>query len=339
MSNIIISIDGMGGDNSPYSVVEGMEIFAKSHNDVEFLIYGNEKILTPLINKSKYLVNCTKIHHTDDVIKTDDKPSVALRKGKNSSMALAIKAVKEKKADVVVSSGNTGALMSLSLFILKRISNVKRPAICSDMPVSDNQNLTMLDLGGNSSADKDTLKQFALMGKLFRKIMHNESNPSVGLLNIGEEEEKGTSEIKEASEDFTNDPDINYIGFVEGNNIMHKKLCDIIVTDGFTGNVALKSIEGTAKYCISAFINAAKSPLGLVLFLFAIPFLLKAKSLIDPNEFNGATFVGIKGISVKSHGNANGKAFSTAINLGYTLAKQEFIKKLEQELGETEYEK
>lgn len=334
MSKIIISVDGMGGDNSPYSVVEGMEIFAKSHNDVGFLIFGDEKILTPLINKNKHIKNCTEIYHTSEIIKSDDKPSVALRKGKGSSMGLAIKAVKEGKADVVVSSGNTGALMSLSLFILKRISNVKRPAICSDMPVANNQNLTMLDLGGNSSADKDTLKQFALMGKLFRKIIHNETNPTIGLLNIGEEEEKGTHIIKEASEEFSNDNHFNYVGFVEGNNIMHKKICDIIVTDGFTGNVALKSIEGTAKYCISAFKQAAKSPVGLFLFIFAIPFLLKAKSLIDPNEFNGATFVGVKGISVKSHGNANGKAFSTAIKLGYTLAKQEFIKNLENELGE-----
>ncbi len=334
MKSVKISLDAMGGDNAPEIVVEGAAEAKVRYPDVEFIFFGNKTILDPLISCKANLAG-SEIVHTDEFIKANDKPSNVIRRGANTSMALAIKSVKLNKSNAMVSAGNTGALMAFSKLFLKTISGINRPAIAACFPTKQGE-VCMLDLGANIDCDKNNLIQFALMGQAFAKIVIGIKNPKVGLLNIGEEEIKGLSYIQDASEALRNLGKIlNYSGYIEGDRITDG-LVDVIVTDGFTGNIALKTAEGTASF----FTNSLKESLKKSIFS-KLGYFLAKKSLegfrahMDPRKYNGAVFLGLNGIAVKSHGGTDSFGYANAIGVAYDLAKYNFVDNLKKKLSIT----
>ena len=334
MKKIKISLDAMGGDNAPEIVVEGAAEARVRYPDVEFIFFGNEEILNPLI-KSKNNLSQSEIVHTVEFIRPNDKPSNVIRRGANTSMALAIKSVKKNHSNAMVSAGNTGALMAFSKLFLKTISGINRPAIAACFPTKQGE-VCMLDLGANIECDKNNLIQFAMMGQAFAKIVIGIKNPKVSLLNVGEEDIKGFSYIQDAAEDLKNlGKIINYCGYIEGDRITDG-LVDVIVTDGFTGNIALKTAEGTASF----FTNSLKESLKKS-FFSKLGYFLAKKSLesfrahMDPRKYNGAVFLGLNGIAVKSHGGTDSFGFANAIGVAYDLAKYNFIEDLKQKLSIT----
>ena len=244
---LVISIDAMGGDNAPQSVIEGVSRVIKKDSDTFFFLFGDEEKIKSLADEYHIPDTRYKIHHTTDVISGDAKPSVAIRSGRESSMWKAIMSVRNGYSKAVVSAGNTGALMAMSKICLGTLSGIDRPAIAAILPTSKNP-LVALDLGANAECNSQNLVEFAIMGHVLHRVLYKTEHPSVGLLNIGSEETKGRDEIKEAATTLKSlDGKINFIGFVEGNDICAGK-ADVIVSDGFSGNVALKTIEGTAKF-------------------------------------------------------------------------------------------
>ncbi|MDC3063962.1 phosphate acyltransferase PlsX [Alphaproteobacteria bacterium] len=333
MKKIKISLDAMGGDNAPEIVVEGAAEAKLRYPDIEFIFFGNKTILNPLIISKNNLCQ-SEIIHTVEFIRPNDKPSNVIRRGANTSMALAVKSVKNQ-SNAMVSAGNTGALMAFSKLFLKTISGINRPAIAACFPTKQGE-VCMLDLGANIECDKDNLIQFALMGQAFAKIVIGIKNPRVCLLNVGEEEIKGFSYIKEASETLKSlRKIINYRGYVEGDRITDG-LVDVIVTDGFTGNIALKTAEGTASF----FASSLKQSLKKSIFS-KIGYFLAKKSLegfrahMDPRKYNGAVFLGLNGIAVKSHGGTDSFGFANAIGVAYDMAKYDFIEDLKKKLSIT----
>ena len=333
MKKIKISLDAMGGDHAPEIVVEGAADAKARYPDIDFIFFGNEKVLSPLIN-SKYILYESEIVHTMELIKSNDKPSNVIRRGVNTSMALAIKSLKNQSS-AMVSAGNTGALMAFSKLFLKTISGINRPAIAACFPTKQGE-VCMLDLGANIECDKNNLIQFALMGQAFAKIVIGIKNPKVSLLNVGEEEIKGFNYIKDASEVLKNlRKIINYCGYIEGDRITDG-LVDVIVTDGFTGNIALKTAEGTASF----FTNSLKESLKKSIFS-KLGYFLAKKSLegfrahMDPRKYNGAVFLGLNGIIVKSHGGTDSFGFANAIGVAYDMAKYNFIEDLKKKLSTT----
>ena len=323
----------MGGDYAPKIVVEGAAEAKLRYPDIDFIFFGDRKVLDPLIDTKNNLFE-SKIVNTIEFIKSNDKPSNVIRKGVNSSMALAIKSVKNQ-SNAMVSAGNTGALMAFSKLFLKTISGINRPAIAACFPTKQSE-VCMLDLGANIECDKNNLIQFALMGQAFAKIVIGIKNPSVSLLNVGEEETKGLSYIQEASEVLKNlRKIINYSGYIEGDRITDG-LVDVIVTDGFTGNIALKTAEGTASF----FTNSLRASLKKSIFS-KLGYFLAKKSLegfrahMDPRKYNGAVFLGLNGIVVKSHGGTDSFGFANAIGVAYDMAKYNFIEDLKKKLSIT----
>lgn len=329
---LCLAVDAMGGDNAPYSVIAGAAIFIKEFPAVKFIFCGNEKKILPLLKKFSKLQEKSEIIHTTDYISSGEKPSVALRKGKNSSMRLAIEAVKNGEADAIISSGNTGALMVMSKLIFRPLDGIDRPAIGTILPTKKGSSI-LLDMGANSSCDATNLAQFAIMGDAFAKATLNKEDPSIGLLNIGSEELKGHEVIRVANqilnEEYTH---LNYYGYVEGDDIM-KGTADVIVTDGFTGNIALKSIEGTAKV-VAGFLKTGfkASIISRIGFLLCALSLRKVFKTIDPRSHNGAMFLGLNGICVKSHGNADKIGFSNALKVTARLVKNQINNKIIDEL-------
>ena len=315
---ITIAIDCFGGDFAPKSTVGGVITYLSKHKknnkNVNFLLFGNETKIKSELSKYKKFNDNIKIIHTDNVIPNCEKPSVAVRKGKNSSMWLAIEAVKNGDADACISAGNTGALMALSKLILKPLIDIDRPALIQILPTEKNRGVAFLDLGANIECSSEHLYQFAVMGYVFFEAMTNNMKPKIGLLNIGTEDIKGNEIIKNTvsilKESCLKD---NFYGYVEGNDIFKEKV-DVIVCDGFVGNIALKTLEGTVKFLFKNLISAIKKNiLALFGFVFTIPAMLSFKRKINPDKYNGALFIGLNGISVKSHGNANDKSFCYAI--------------------------
>ncbi len=334
MKIIKISLDAMGGDDAPNIVVDGASEAKIRYPDVKFTFFGNEKILSPLLKNKINLSDC-EIVHTNELIKSSDKPSNVIRKGANTSMALAIKSVKKNNSHAMVSAGNTGALMAFSKLFLKTISGINRPAIAACFPSKQGE-VCMLDLGANIECDKNNLIQFALMGQAFAKIVIGIKNPKVSLLNIGEEEIKGLSYIQEASKSLKSlEKIVNYVGYIEGDRITDG-LVDVIVTDGFTGNIALKTAEGTASF----FANSLKEALKKSTFS-KLGYFLAKKSLegfrahMDPRKYNGAVFLGLNGIAVKSHGGTDAFGFANAIGVAYDMVKYNFIDELKDKLSVT----
>ena len=318
-TRLTLSLDAMGGDNAPSMVVEGIGLALDRLPQVDFLLYGDEKQLIPLLDKKPRARDVCEIRHTDDIVSNDEKPGVALRSGRNSSMRLAINAVHDGEAAGIVSAGNTGALMAMAKFVLKTLPGIDRPAIASAFPTIRGESI-MLDLGANVVCTADNLVQFAVMGEVFARNVFGLEQPSVGILNVGSEELKGHDSVKVAFSVLQNiDLPIKFHGFVEGDDIA-KGTVDVIVTDGFTGNIALKTAEGTAKmfgsFLKDAFLSSTTSKIGAML---AKPALNKFRMRLDPRRYNGALFLGLNGICVKSHGGTDALGFANALDVAVEL--------------------
>ncbi|MEZ6028303.1 MAG: phosphate acyltransferase PlsX [Hyphomonadaceae bacterium] len=328
----IISIDGMGGDHAPRIVVEGLEHFARTHPAFDFLLHGDEAELKALLAKAPTAAPRTQIRHTDKRVAMDAKPSQMLRQGKGTSMWNAIEAVKNDEAVAAVSAGNTGALMALSMFILRKVEGVHRPALVASWPTRKGV-CAMLDLGADIAADAEQLVEFAIMGAAFARAVNGVPNPKVALLNIGEEELKGHESIRGAARLLREcNLTIDFRGYVEPDKIANGDI-DVVVTDGFTGNVALKTAEGIAKMISDMLKETLKSgPLAMLGALLAMPALKRFRSKMDPRKVNGAVFLGLNGVVVKSHGGTDGVGFAQAISVAAGMGDSSFRKEVEDNL-------
>src|SRR5476649_1780852 len=323
----------MGGDQAPRMVLQGAEKALVRYPDAQFLLFGDESKIAPLLAKMPKLTRRSTIHHTDELVTNEAKPSIALRAGRRSSMRLAIDAVAEGKADCVVSAGNTGALMAMARFALKMLPGIDRPAIASFFPTLRGESV-MLDLGANLSCDADNLVQFAVMGNVFARSVLGLTQPTVGLLNVGSEDLKGNDAVRAAATQLRNENSpVKFYGFIEGNDIAAGTV-DVIVTDGFTGNVALKTAEGTARL-FSEFLRAAfkHSLLARIGYLFAADALKKMRERMDPRRYNGAMLLGLNGIAVKSHGGADALGFANAIGVAVDMKLNGFVDQIRDELA------
>lgn len=327
MKNVCIAIDAMGGDFGPSEVIPALDIVLRGRPDVSFLIYGDEKKVGPFLSKYPSVERCTTLHHTDLQINNEDKPSIALRASKGTSMRMAIEAVKSGEAQAIVSAGNTGALMALAKIVLKPLEGIHRPALASLLP-GIKQNTIMLDLGANVLVDSDNLVQFSILGAIFAKAYKKIESPTVGLLNVGSEDEKGPDHVRQAARFLQENKGRlpgDYVGFVEGDDIT-KGVVDVIVCDGYAGNVALKTVEGTGKLFKHYFSHSfSSSVFGIIGGVFAYLPLRALKKQIDPRRYNGGVFLGLNGICVKSHGGADALSFSSAVVMAVRLARQGYI--------------
>ena len=316
---ITLSIDGMGGDQAPDMVVEGMALALKEIPNTRFILFGRKEKLAPLLEKFPAVANVCDFRPCDDVVSNDEKPGIALRSGRQSSMRLAINAVGDGKADGVVSAGNTGALMAMAKFVLKTLPGIDRPAIASLLPTMKGQSV-MLDLGANIQCDAENLVQFAVMGEVFARNVLGIKKPSIGILNVGTEVLKGNDSVKQAAIILTETHlPIDFYGFVEGDDIGQGTV-DVIVTDGFTGNVALKTIEGTARLFAGALRQELTSSwVGKAGALVAKQAINSFRERFDPRRYNGAMFLGLGGICVKSHGGTDALGFCHALKLTHEL--------------------
>lgn len=330
-SEIVVALDAMGGDFAPFSVIRGANFFLNNlldHNTkVFFYIYGDQQKVLPLLSKYKKVNDNSEFTHCSDNVLANDKPSFALRRRKDSSMKAAIEAVKHGKASGIVSSGNTGALMAISRFVLGTLPNIYRPAIVSICPTKS-KSFALLDLGANVDCNADSLFQFALMGSIFAKIALKVDSPKVALLNIGTEEVKGTDAIRGAFELLQNIPGINFTGYIEASEFLEGNI-DVIVADGFVGNVMLKTAEATA----STFIHLIKQGLfnsctGKVLSVLLKPKLNKVLMRFNPKVRSGAMFLGLNGIVIKSHGNSDAVSFAHAIKFAVNSIRENLNQKI-----------
>lgn len=330
--SITIALDAMGGDHAPDCVVEGAALALKRHPKLRFQFYGDNTRIRPLVEAHPRLKAVCNIIHTDDMVAADAKPSVALRQGTKSSMRLAINAVKDGKAHGVVSSGNTGALLAISKVVLKTLPHINRPALISTLPTLRN-NCVMLDMGANIEVDAKTLCQFAVMGDAFARSVLGITSPSIALLNVGEEEIKGHDTLKTAYQALKGVHNLNFHGFCEGTDIGRGNV-DVVVTDGFTGNITLKTIEGTAHFVATSLKRALKSSIfGMIGYAISNRALIPFRRKMDPRSHNGAVFIGLNGITVKSHGNADAVAFANAVSLTYELVQHDVNGKIMEELN------
>jgi phosphate acyltransferase len=332
IQDITLAIDAMGGARAPGMVLRGANMALQRHPGLHFRVYGAEARLRPLLAKLPRLADVVDLHHTSEVVMDDDRPSVALRSGRQSSMRLAIDAVAEGAADGVVSAGNTGALMAMAKFVLKTLPGIDRPAIASFFPTRRGESV-MLDLGANVECDAENLVQFALLGDAFARSVLGLVEPTVGLLNVGSEDQKGNDAVRAASLRLR-DPlsPIRFYGFIEGDDIPAGTV-DVVVTDGFTGNIAVKTAEGTAKlfaeFMSGAFRHSLSARIG---YLFARNALRKLRMRLDPRRYNGAVFLGLRGIAVKSHGSTDALGFAHAIGVAVDMKINGFLDKVRADL-------
>jgi len=337
---ITIALDCMGGDRSPQVVIEGADKIASTNFDAHFLFFGDSKKILPIVSHCRYLKGRFDLIHTDDFISSDEKPSTALRRGTNSSMRLAIDSVKDGRADVVVSAGNTGALMAISKVVLRMLPSIDRPAIVTCIPNAKKQATVFLDMGANVECSADVLFQFAVMGSAFARAVLKISKPTIGVLNVGSEELKGHEDVRNVAEMLRNSAlKDQFYGYVEGNDIAAGTV-DVVVTDGFTGNIALKAIEGMAKMVSGlvkeGFRNSIWSKIG---YLLASVSLSKSIKAVDPRLHNGAMLVGLSGVVVKSHGSADVLAFSNAIKVAISLVENKINEQIIHELQQQNHAK
>jgi phosphate acyltransferase len=332
-AEVTIAVDAMGGDRAPDMVLKGAEIALQRHPDMRFMLFGQETALRPLLAKLPRLAQAVTLHHTSEVVLDDAKPSLAFRTGRRSSMRLAIDAVAEGSADGVVSAGNTGALMAMAKFVLKTLPGIDRPAIASFFPTRRGESV-MLDLGANVECDAENLVQFALLGDAFARTVLGLVEPTVGLLNVGSEDLKGNDAVRAASLRLRGAlTPIRFYGFIEGDDIAAGTV-DVVVTDGFTGNIAVKTAEGTAKlfseFLASAFRHSLMARIG---YLFARGALRKLRMRIDPRRYNGAVFLGLGGIAVKSHGSTDALGFANAIDVAVDMKVNGFLDRIRVDLA------
>lgn len=313
-NTVTIALDAMGGDHGPSVVVPAAIDMLAKHVFLRIILVGDSMVLDPMLDRYREVYGTRlMVRHASEVVLMDELPSQALRGKKDSSMRVAIDLVKSGIADACVSAGNTGALMATARFVLKTVHGIDRPAICTLIP-SHGGHTHMLDLGANADCTPDQLFQFAVMGSALASAVHNIQEPRVGLLNIGEEEIKGIEKVREAGK-LLSESHLNYIGFVEGDDIFSKDV-DVVVTDGFVGNVALKTIEGLAKM-IAQYIRQEfrRTLFTRLLALITLPVLHALRRRLDPRNYNGASMLGLRGVVIKSHGSSDRIAFASAIRV------------------------
>jgi glycerol-3-phosphate acyltransferase PlsX len=329
-----IALDAMGGDVGASVVVAGAAISLKRHPETEFLLFGKRDLIEAELANYPKLRAASRVIHTDVAVSSHDKPSQALRRGrKTSSMWLAIDAVKKGEADVVVSAGNTGALMAMARFHLHTLEGIDRPAIAAVWPTLRGDSV-VLDLGATIGGDARHLVSLALMGSAMASVLLNLERPTVGLLNIGTEEIKGHEEIREAGEMLRtmNLPQLEYVGFVEGDSI-GKGGTDVVVTEGFSGNIALKTAEGTARQITDVLRGAiSRSLLGRIGYLLARGAFRELRDKLDPKKSNGGVLLGLRGVVVKSHGGTDAEGFAYAVDYGYEMVHYDLLTKINQML-------
>lgn len=336
---IILSVDAMGGDKGPAAVVAGISESAERNPNIGFILHGPARTLTPLVARRRSLQGRCEIRDVSEVVTMDDKPSTVVRNGKSTSMWSAIESVRDGEATVAVSCGNTGALMALAMIRLRKLPGVNRPAIAVLYPSRNTHGFNiLLDVGADIRADARDLLQYAMMGASYARNGLNLPRPRIGLLNVGTEEHKGRAELKEAHEligQFADAARYDFVGFVEGGDITGN-LADVIVTDGFTGNVAIKTGEGTAQLIGDLLREAFKySPLSRLASLLALTSLKRLRTRIDPRRVNGGVFLGLNGTVVKSHGSADATGVSAAVKLAFDLAQLGFTEKLAARVAST----
>lgn len=329
-----IALDVMGGDHGPAVVIPGAALALTRHPDIQFVLVGDTPKISQELDKYPALKANSRIVHSDVAIKMDDKPSQALRYGRRvSSMWLALDAVKRNEADACVSAGNTGALMAMAKFNLRMLEGIDRPAIAAIWPTLRGESV-VLDVGASIGADAPHLVMLAIMGGAMARVLFDLERPTVGLLNIGVEEVKGVEAVRDAAELLRsyNLPQLDFIGFVEGDGI-GKGAADVIVTEGFSGNIALKTAEGTARQ-IGEFLRSAmgrtwRSRLG---YLFARSAFNALREKMDPRRANGGVFLGLRGVVIKSHGGTDAEGFAAAVDVGYDMVRYNLITKINESL-------
>jgi glycerol-3-phosphate acyltransferase PlsX len=324
----------MGGDHGPSVTVPAAVQALRIYPNLKIQLFGLEQELLPLISKNldDDLLSRISVHHAEDAVSMSDKPSYALRHRRNSSMRLALNAVADGAADACVSAGNTGALMSMAKFAIKTLPGIERPALVSALPSEEGGRVHMLDLGANINCDSETLFQFALMGHVLAQQVEHIAHPRVALLNIGEEEIKGNDQIKQTAQLLAECEDINFVGYIEGRDIFTGKI-DVVVCDGFVGNVCLKTCEGLSEFIIKEFKRRLK-PKGWMKYVlpFILPALSKMLKGLNPDQYNGASLIGLRGIVVKSHGNADLKTFLCAIDEAVVEMERQVPKRIKDQL-------
>lgn len=334
-SPLVLSVDAMGGDFAPDSVVDGAAHFFKGRQrQVRLILHGDEARIRPLLDRHSELAGVCEIRHTEKTVSMEAKPSEAVRRSRGSSMWNAVHAVKDGEAQVAVSAGNTGALMAISKVILRMKPGVHRPAIAASWPVPKGF-CTVLDVGANVDCSPEQLVEFAVLGESFHRAVHRAERPSVALLNVGQEELKGDQVVRDADALLRSaELDMDYRGFVEGNDIS-LGTTDVVVTDGFTGNVALKTAEGTARlvggWVKEALTSSLLAKAGAALLSMGALDQLRAR--MDPNNVNGGVFLGLNGVVVKSHGGTQGPGFATALRIALEMADSHFLTEIEKNLA------
>ena len=329
---LVIALDAMGGDEGPASVVPAAIRILSKRSDIKLILVGDQSVLNKQLGSSRTQYgDRLEIQHASQKVEMDELPSRALRSKKDSSMRIAINLVKEGRADACVSAGNTGALMATGRYVLKTLPGIDRPAICTSLPTMTGHTW-MLDLGANLDSTAEHLFQFAVMGSVLAEAVDQNAAPKVGLLNVGEEETKGNETVKTASAMLAS-TELNYIGYVEGDDV-YKGTADVIVCDGFVGNVSLKTGEGVAKM-IAYFIKAefSRNLLTKLAAVVAMPVLNAFRRRIDPRRYNGASLLGLRGTVIKSHGSADALSFATAIEVAASVVKQSVPERISKQLS------
>jgi len=330
-----IAIDAMGGDEGVAVMLAGAALARHRHEGFEFLLVGDEKRIKNALDDHPNLRSASEILHSDEVVSAEAKPSQALRGAKKTSMGIAIEAVKQGDVSAAVSAGNTGALMAIAKLALRTMPGIDRPALAALLPTFDDSDLVMLDLGANAECNSRNLVQFSVMGAAYSRAMYGFAKPKVKLLNIGTEEAKGTGTLQQAAamlRDAQALP-LDFQGFTEADKISTGDV-DVIVTDGFSGNIALKSLEGTARFVTDllrqAFSSSLRSKIG---FLISRPATELLKEHLDPNNHNGAVFMGLNGVVVKSHGSADEKGVANAVEVAAKLVEDSILEKISEDIG------
>ena len=327
-AGLTVSIDAMGGDAGPGVVTAALARSIIRHPDVKFLLHGDQTLLAPLLAKRSKLAARAEIRHTAEQVRMDEKPSQALRRGRNTSMWRAVEAVAKREAEVAISAGNTGALMAMSMYQLGVLEGMDRPAMAALWPTKRGQSV-VLDVGANITSDADQLVDFAIMGEAFARAILGLERPTVGLLNVGAEDVKGNEAVRGAANTLRNvNLPIEFCGFVEGDDIAEGTV-DVVVTDGFTGNIALKTAEGTARLVVH-FLRSAlrRSFLGRAGAVLAGGALGTLRRKLDPRTANGGILLGLNGVVVKSHGGADAMGFASALDMAIDMARSGVIPKI-----------
>jgi len=335
MKNLItIAVDAMGGDNAPQKIIDGIDVHAKNSKNVYYKLFGDKDIIDPIINKKSIDKNLFEVIHTNEKIKNEDSAFTAAKRGKNTSMWLAIESVKKKLSDIVISAGNTGALLVIAKLNLSMIENIDKPALSGLWPSKKGMSV-VLDLGANIECNDKNLIDFAIMGSSLLKSLFPEEKPKVALLNIGSEEIKGNEVIKTTYKKLNQiiNEDFEFKGFIEGNNLMNGDV-NVIVADGFTGNVALKTAEGTANFITSELKQAMTSSiLSKIGSLISINSLKKFKKKLDPRLYNGAILLGLDSPVIKSHGGTDYIGFANSLSVCEKIVKNNLIDKIKNSIN------